>query len=137
MANAYDDNGVRVDGLSKQSMRAITEVCKFTTATAVQDQTLLHITKGVDVLARAKTDPKTVGFTPEHRVVDEEPGDEERRRVRVDRLADERIGESNSRGSEPVVDHEYGAQVVFEGRTSGPKKRLRENSDFLVATPGG
>ena len=42
-------------GLSKQSMRAITEVCKFTHATAVQDQTLPHITKGVDVLARAKT----------------------------------------------------------------------------------
>ena len=51
-------------GLSAQSMRAITEVCKFTHATAVQDQTLPHITRGVDVLARAKTGSgKTVGFT--------------------------------------------------------------------------
>ena len=92
-------------GLSKQSMRAITEVCKFTHATAVQDQTLPHITKGVDVLARAKTGSgKTVGFTlPSIELLMKNP-ETRKGDVSVLIVSPTRIGESNSRGSEPVVD---------------------------------
>ena len=50
-------------GLTEASMRAIHEVMGFTHATAVQDSTLPHIMRGLDVLARAKTGSgKTVGF---------------------------------------------------------------------------
>ncbi|CAL6275350.1 unnamed protein product [Bathycoccus prasinos] len=128
-------------GLSKQSMRAITEVCKFTHATAVQDQTLPHITKGVDVLARAKTGSgKTVGFTlPSIELLMKNP---ETRKGDVSVLivspTRELASQIHVEANQLLTFHEYGAQVVFGGTNIGTdKKRLRENRcDFLVATPG-
>jgi ATP-dependent RNA helicase MSS116 len=50
-------------GLSAPTMRAMNEVFGYTNATAVQDQTLPPIMKGLDVLARAKTGSgKTIAF---------------------------------------------------------------------------
>ena len=127
-------------GLSRESMRAISEVCKFTHATAVQDQTLPHITRGVDVLARAKTGSgKTVGFTlPSIELLTKN----EVRRGDVSVLivspTRELASQIHVEANQLLTFHEYGAQVVFGGTNIGTdKKRLRENRcDFLVATPG-
>ena len=127
-------------GLSAQSMRAITEVCKFTHATAVQDQTLPHITRGVDVLARAKTGSgKTVGFTlPSIELLMKNEVRKGDVSVLIVSPTRELASQIHVEANQLLTFHEYGAQVVFGGTNIGTdKKRLRENRcDFLVATPG-
>ena len=127
-------------GLSRESMRAISEVCKFTHATAVQDQTLPHITKGVDVLARAKTGSgKTVGFTlPSIELLTKNQVRRGDVSVLIVSPTRELASQIHVEANQLLTFHEYGAQVVFGGTNIGTdKKRLRENRcDFLVATPG-
>ena len=129
-------------GLSRESMRAIAEICKFTHATAVQDQTLPSIISGVDVLARAKTGSgKTVGFTlPSIELLMKQKQKVQSGDISVLIVSPTRelASQIHVEASQLLTFHEFKAQVVFGGTNIGTdKKRLQQNRcDFLVATPG-
>ena len=134
-------------GLFPQSMRAISQVCKFTHATAVQEQTLPHITRGVDVLARAKKGSgKTVEFTlPNIELLMKEAKKGNNGDIKIEDISVLIVSPTRELASQIHVEvnqfltfHEFGAQVVYSGTNIRmEKKKLQENRcDFLVATPG-
>ena len=128
-------------GLSQPTMRAIDDVFGYTHATAVQDQTLPPILKGLDVLARAKTGSgKTIAFLV--------PSIETLLRSTAPRQGDvsvlvlsptrELASQIHEESLKLLKFHQLKSQVVFGG-TNIKSERSRMNSqrcDFLVATPG-
>lgn len=128
-------------GLTEASMRAIHEVMGFTHATAVQDSTLPHIMRGLDVLARAKTGSgKTVGFllpAIERLAKQGAPrkGDVSCLVISPTRELASQIGEE---AKSLLTYHPFNCQVVFGGTNiNSERKRLTSQGvEFLVATPG-
>ena len=128
-------------GLTERSSRAIHEVMKFTHATAVQDATLPHIMRGLDVLARAKTGSgKTVGFLLP--AIERLAKTGAPRRGNVSCLVVSPTRELASQIAEEAKSlltfHDFGVQVVFGGTNmNSEKKRLQtQGVEFLIATPG-
>ena len=127
--------------LSAPTMRAINEIMKFTHATAVQDQTLPPILRGLDVLARAKTGSgKTVAFLLPSIETMIKAGPAKRGAVSCLVLSPTRelASQIHEEAKALLTFHNLKAQVVFGG-TNINSERNRLNSqacDFLVATPG-
>ena len=128
-------------GLTQKSARAISEVMKFTHATSVQDATLPHIMRGLDLLARAKTGSgKTVGFLLPAIERLAKMGAPKRGNVSclvvspTRELAQQIAEEAKSL----LTFHEFGVQVVFGGTNMNSEKKRMQSSpiEFLIATPG-
>ena len=128
-------------GLSAPTMRAISEVMKFTHATVVQDQTLPPILQGLDVLARAKTGSgKTVAFLlPSIEAMLKGPPPQ-RGDVSCLILSPTRelASQIHEEAKSLLTFHNFNAQVVFGGTNiNSERNRMNNNAcDFLVATPG-
>ena len=128
-------------GLSAPTMRAMNEVFGYTNATAVQDQTLPPIMKGLDVLARAKTGSgKTIAFLlPSiETLLRSPPGHQGDVSCLVISPTRELASQINEEAIKVLKFHNLQSQVVFGG-TNIKSERNRMSSqrcDFLIATPG-
>ena len=128
-------------GLSPNTMRAITEIMKFTHATTVQDQTLPHCLRGLDILARAKTGSgKTVAFLLPSIEALLKSGPVGKGAVSCLILSPTRelASQIHEEAKSLLTFHNLGAQVVFGGTNINSERTRMNNSqcDFLVATPG-